>query len=1047
MKRYLPALFVVIGVASCSDSPGSTSDGDDVAVIGDTDGDTGGSIDTDIPDVAETGDDVAPDVGDDTPAPDVGEDTPAPDTGEDTTIDVAPGDCAADQCDIDGECYDNQTPNPDNPCEVCLVVTARDTWTPDDAATCDDGDACTVDDHCFEGTCMGTVSPCDDGDPCTAGTCDPETGECTTAPAEGPCTDGDPCTIGDMCADGVCVGGSTGPSCDDGNPCTADACEEGVGCVSTPLDGAACDDGNVCTVGDMCAAGVCVAGADPLDCDDGSVCTIDRCDPVLGCSTVSIADRCVDDNPCTDEMCDDELGCVYPFNNNPCDDGTECTEADACLEGVCVGLPVIIDDGELCTDDVCDPVLGPISTPNTDPCDDGNACTVGDVCTDGGCESGTTPLDCSDTNVCTDEACDPAEGCVVTFNTAACDDNNACTIDDVCGDGSCGGTEITCDDGNACTADSCDPIDGCSFDLIRTNDCRPQIVVTYPPRGATIEQDLSDTTITVTGTVTSGAGAITTFTINGEDVTVAGDGSFEHDITATPGGNILFVDAEDELGSERNVVQSFLLSDTYLQPDAANPNVGRADPGLAIGLSQGALDELSFLFGAVLQTFDIGSLLAGGDGVITQFSFLFITYTVSIDDRVAQPVTFGTPDVAVLARDGGLRFEILIPNVHVDLRISGFGCNGDVDFDAPLLTIVADTSFAVVDNALTATADDVQVRLSYPGNPALDPTANVGCLPGSIAEGLIADFYPELETTFADALRDALPPILADAFNAFALDIAFPFPRLDNPDETVDISLQTDFTSTDFHPGFGTFYLRAGAYATQTTPYTNLGSLGRSGCGLGPQTMQVQETDEIEIGLADDTLNLLFHAAWYGGLLEFDVPPELLGDFDLTAFGVTNLDLRASGLLAPTASDCNEAGELRLMIGDIRIDASLELFGVPLDFVIYASLEASLNLTAGPDGIGFGIGDLVSYGTEVTVQQEDAVAAEATVAALIEAQLVPALLGALGGDSLASFPLPAFDLSESVPGLPPGSVLAIEPTGLVRDSGNTYVLGVLADTP
>ncbi|MCA9260520.1 MAG: hypothetical protein KDA61_15010, partial [Planctomycetales bacterium] len=74
-------------------------------------------------------------------------------------------------------------------------------------------------------------------------------------------------------------------------------------------------------------------------------------------------------------------------------------------------------------------------------------------------------------------------------------------------------------------------------------------------------------------------------------------------------------------------------------------------------------------------------------------------------------------------------------------------------------------------------------------------------------------------------------------------------------------------------------------------------------------------------------------------------------------------------------------------------------------------------------------------------------AAEATVAALIQAQLVPALLGALGGDSLASFPLPAFDLSESVPGLPPGSVLAIEPTDLVRDGGNTYVLGVLADTP
>ena len=68
---------------------------------------------------------------------------------------------------------------------------------------------------------------------------------------------------------------------------------------------------------------------------------------------------------------------------------------------------------------------------------------------------------------------------------------------------------------------------------------------------------------------------------------------------------------------------------------------------------------------------------------------------------------------------------------------------------------------------------------------------------------------------------------------------------------------------------------------------------------------------ELEIGLTDDLLNQLLHGAWQGGLLEFDMPPELLGG----AGGgiIEDLQIHVSGMLAPTASDCRPDGEVRVV--------------------------------------------------------------------------------------------------------------------------------------
>lgn len=120
------------------------------------------------------------------------------------------------------------------------------------------------------GVCTGGVmKDCSDGNPCTADDCDPATGECVrTDLDEGECSDDSACTTNDRCEGGTCVGDAiecaalddchlpgecdeTTGICDDprrpnGEPCDSDTgtCSNGA-CTPNPVTGAggAANDG------------------------------------------------------------------------------------------------------------------------------------------------------------------------------------------------------------------------------------------------------------------------------------------------------------------------------------------------------------------------------------------------------------------------------------------------------------------------------------------------------------------------------------------------------------------------------------------------------------------------------------------------------------------------------------------------------------------------------------------------------------------------------------------------------------------------------------
>ena len=317
---------------------------------------------------------------------------------------------------------------------------------------CNDGSACTRNDACLAGTCLGAPVVCPAAGPCRGvGACDPANGECTSPalPDGSSCDDGNACTRADACIGGGCVGGSP-VTCTASSPCREiGICNPATGACSDPAkpDGTACSDGNGCTATDVCLAGVCTAGA-PVTCPPADSChEAGICDAQTGTCTI-----------------------VPKADGAPCSDGNACTAADSCQTGACVaGTAVVCAPAGPCRDaGVCNPATGACAAanrPDGTSCSDGNACTHGDACQAGACRPG-EPLTCAAADSChSDGACDPATGtCSAPTRPdgTACDDGNPCTIAETCQAGACGGaTPVVCAPVDGChAAGNCDPLTG-----------------------------------------------------------------------------------------------------------------------------------------------------------------------------------------------------------------------------------------------------------------------------------------------------------------------------------------------------------------------------------------------------------------------------------------------------------------------------------------------------------------------------------------------------------------------------------------------------------
>ena len=410
-----------------------------------------------------------------------------PDTGCPIVMDV---DLSNAKCIINNPCIDafNTYCAPNDPnadAATGCVTNFKDPGTPCDQAL---KDACVLTATCEQdGESMkcqvGEYVACNDGNPCTKDFC--ADGQCQTTELPGDCDDEDACTKNDLCQTGQCVGTPvscndgldctadscnvvTGCSfmpndsvCDDGNPCTDNTCSPDGGCVVTN-NTASCDDENACTTQDTCAAGACQGGP-ALVCDNGLFCDgQETCEGTNGCQN-GLVPTITDGVGCTTDYCDEDNDkIVHTADNSACDNGQYCDGVETCdaAQGCLNGTAPKTDDGVGCTVDTCDEANDQIvHTPDNSACDNTLFCDGTETCDAANdCQKGAPPT-LSDDVGCTVDTCDEANDQMVhTPNDAACNNGQFCDGMEACDakQGCVDGTPPTTDDGVGCTMDSCD---------------------------------------------------------------------------------------------------------------------------------------------------------------------------------------------------------------------------------------------------------------------------------------------------------------------------------------------------------------------------------------------------------------------------------------------------------------------------------------------------------------------------------------------------------------------------------------------------------------
>ena len=549
----------------------------------------------------------------------------------------------------------------------------------------------------------------------------------------------------------------------------------------------------------------------------------------------------------------------------------------------------------------------------------------------------------------------------------------------------------------------------------------PLLSITWPERGATLTGDAA---VVVTGTIHEEVSGLAYFTINGQDVVPAEDGSFEFIIDSAHGLNVIDAAAADVFENEVTTARSYLFSNEYIPMDYDTPLASLVDEAVLVRLddslflSDDPADEntLSAILQVLLAELDLGALIPNPVAEDQDLSVLCLwdTFDIFIDG-----VTYDEPEITLYPWIGGIKFILDLPNFHANFSVEtdGFGCLDYVGtIDASSIHFEALIVMAVnQDGLLDVYLDDPVTEFT---DLNVDLTGLSGFLLNWLVDWIVGPLTAIIETLVMNEVQDQVVGIV-DSLNETLLEpIELPIDGFFEGMDQVILGILLRFNKSAFNQEGGELGMNLAIFSEKKIDRDPLGALARANCNLPePEVFDFHEDAQVEFGAHLDVVNEALFALWWNGLLHLTLTAEALAELgtDVSEYGIEGLLLETQALLPPVITSCNPEGQLDAQVGDLYVEAEFMMMGIPADIhmYLYLVLGADFGVVDGEEGkeISIEVYDPETVLVDIAYVNDEWLGKEFLLTGLITDTLIPMLMESLQEKPL-SFAIPPISLGD-----------------------------------
>ncbi len=181
-------------------------------------------------------------------------------------------------------------------------------------------------------------------------------------------------------------------------------------------------------------------------------------------------------------------------------------------------------------------------------------------------------------------------------------------------------------------------------------------------------------------------------------------------------------------------------------------------------------------------------------------------------------------------------------------------------------------------------------------------------------------------------------------------------------------------------------------------------------CASPETTPGLPGTADVEVALADDTLNRLLWAAWRAGAGVLQTAPPAAES--TTAMGLGEMEVQVEMLLPPVVTGCG-GSDLSVHIGDVRAVVETDVYGTPLEVTMHFAVEAELDVVQQDGAVGIEPGAVKTVDWDATVSDSNMLAWADLLSNVVADHAIPDMLAAFDPGGPTTLQLPDLAVGET----------------------------------